>query len=81
LDQPLVVVEFALSQSSPNRPRVARVALAVINGCLVFTTALGGNQIATRSPSPQAEQPRTTLSPSSTPTLAPHRPFLHDWLR
>jgi hypothetical protein len=81
-----LVVEFALSQSSVDRPRVARVVLALINGCLVFTTALGGNQVGNRvvderQPASHAAQPTITLHPSASMSRAADRPFFHDWLQ
>jgi putative flippase GtrA len=77
-----LVVEFALSQSSVGRPRVARVALALVNGCLVYTTALGGNQVGHQATTAlQAEQPRTSLRSSSSPAPIPDRAFFHDWHR
>jgi hypothetical protein len=81
-----LVVEFALTQSTAGRPRVARITLALINGCLVFTTALGGNQVGNRvaeanqSTSPMA-QPTITLHPSASASRLTDRPFFHDWLR
>lgn len=80
-----LVVEFALSDATANRPRVARAALALINGCLVFTTALGGNQVASRSAASSrtdvlAVPPHTSLSPSSAAAHAREQPFFHDWL-
>jgi hypothetical protein len=79
-----LVVEFSLTQASVDRPRIARVALALINGCLVFTTALGGNQVGNRvveasQPASQVAQPTITLHPSASRTVA--RPFFHDWLQ
>jgi hypothetical protein len=81
-----LVVEFTLSQVSVGRPRVARVALALINGCLVFTTALGGNQVGSRvveanQPTPQLVQPTITLHPSASASRTADRPFFHDWLQ
>jgi hypothetical protein len=81
-----LVVEFSLGQPSVDRPRVARLALALINGCLVFTTALGGNQVGNRivaesQPAPQVAQPTITLHRSASTSRAADRPFFHDWLR
>ena len=79
-----LIVEFTFSQATVGQPRVGRVALALINGCLVFTTALGGNQVGNRvaearQPNPQAVQPTITLHPSASRTA--DRPFFHDWLQ
>jgi hypothetical protein len=81
-----LVVEFTLSQASVDRPRVARLALALINGCLVFTTALGGNQVGNRvvdasQPTPRLAQPTITLHPSASASRTADRPFFHDWLQ
>jgi hypothetical protein len=81
-----VVAEFTLTQSTADRPRVARVALALVNGCLVFTTALGGNQVGNRvaeaNPSTSATaQPTITLRSSTSASRPTDRPFFHDWLR
>jgi hypothetical protein len=76
-----LVVEFTLSRTSAGRPRIARVTLALINGCLVFTTALGGNQMGTRTAAPREEQPHASLQPSSSAAEKAHRPFFHDWLQ
>ena len=70
-----LVVEFTRSQASVDRSRVARITLALINGCLVFTTALGSNQMASRA-IPRVDQPHISVSPSSS-----RAPFFHDWLR
>jgi hypothetical protein len=77
------VVEFALGQASVSRPRAVRVALALVNGCLVFTTALGGNQVASRTaaPTPAEQQPHISIQSSPSASRAPDRPFFHDWLR
>jgi hypothetical protein len=81
-----LVVELTLSQASVGRPRVARIALALINGCLVFTTALGGNQVGNRvvdaaQATPQVVQPTISLHPSAAASRATDRPFFHDWLQ
>jgi hypothetical protein len=75
------VVEFALGQAGASRPRAVRVALALVNGCLVFTTALGGNQVASRAASVTAAQPQISIRASSAAPPAPDGPFFHDWLR
>lgn len=70
-----LVAEFTIGQPGSNRPRVARVVLAFINGCLVFTMALGGNQIGKRDVGAVPAQPRMSINPSA------DRPFFHDWLK
>jgi hypothetical protein len=81
-----VVVELTAGQASSGRPRVARITLALVNGCLVFTTALGGNQVGNRVAQANqstlpAAQPTITLRPSTSASRPTGRPFFHDWLR
>lgn len=76
-----VVAELTLSSATAARPLLARITLALINGCLVFTTALGGNQVASRAAGVPGAQPRISVRASSSAAPVMDRPFFHDWLR
>ena len=77
-----LVVELALGPTTgATRPRAVRIALALVNGCLVFTMALGGSQVANRAAGVPTAQPQISIRASSSPAPVTDRPFFHDWLR
>lgn len=82
-----LAVEFMLGQATAGRTAGARAMLALFNGFLIFTTALGGNQLGARATATTETnapiiQPRSSILPPPVlpPAPAPDRAFFHDWL-